>query len=61
MIFVDYPLLPSFGDTSSELHDVIGISASDLLFVTDEEELADLAYLVQDKIVLISEVAGGLP
>ena len=56
-MYIDYPLLPSFGDGTPRLHDAIGISASDLLFLDDEEELEELAYLVQDKIVLIGEVA----
>ncbi|MDA0977803.1 MAG: CHASE2 domain-containing protein [Proteobacteria bacterium] len=58
-LYIDYPLLPAFGDGEGtvNLHEVIGISASDLLFVNDEEELRDLAYLVDGKIVLIGEVA----
>ncbi len=56
-MYIDYPLLPASGELTADLHDVIGISASDLLFVDDEEELEDLAYLVDGKIVLIGEVA----
>jgi adenylate cyclase len=56
-MYIDYPLLPVLGDRTARLHEVIGISASDLLFLDDEEELEELAYLVSDKIVLIGEVA----
>lgn len=56
-MYIDYPLLPSFGDGTPYLHDSIGISAIDILFIDDEEELQDLAYLIEDKIVLIGEVA----
>ena len=58
-IYIDYPLLPSGPDGTARLHDVVGvgISASDILFASDEEELEDLAYLVDGKIVLIGEVA----
>ena len=56
-MYIDYPLLPVLGDGTARLHEVVGISASDLLFLDDEEELEELAYLVRDKIVLIGEVA----
>ena len=56
-MYIDYPLLPSVSGGLASLHDVIGISASDLLFVDDEEELEDLAFLVDGKIALIGEVA----
>lgn len=56
-MYIDYPLLPSQGEGTARLHHVIGISASDLLFLDDEEELEELAYLVNGKIVLIGEVA----
>lgn len=56
-LYIDYPLLPVLGSGTPRLHEVIGLSASDLLFVDDEEELEDLAYLVEGKIVLIGEVA----
>ena len=56
-MYIDYPLLPSVAGGLASLHDVIGISASDLLFVDDEEELEDLAFLVDGKIALIGEVA----
>ena len=56
-MYIDYPLLPSISGGLASLHDVIGISASDLLFVDDEEELEDLAFLIDGKIVLIGEVA----
>ena len=56
-MYIDYPLLPSVSGGLANLHDVIGISASDLLFVDDEEELEDLAFLIDGKIALIGEVA----
>ena len=56
-MYIDYPLLPAVSDRVSSLHEIIGISASDLLFVDDEEELEDLAYLVRGKIAVIGEVA----
>lgn len=56
-MYIDYPLLPSFGDEATYLHDVIGISASDILFQEDEAVLQDLSYLIENKIVLIGEVA----
>lgn len=56
-MYIDYPLLPVIGDRTARLHEMVGISASDLLFVDDEEALEELAYLVDGKIVLIGEVA----
>lgn len=57
-LYIDYPLLPPSGDeATARLHEVVGMSASELLFAIDEEELEDLAFLVADKIVLIGEVA----
>ncbi len=56
-IYIDYPLLPPSANGVSRLHEVVGMSASDILFVEDEEELEDLAYLIDGKIVLIGEVA----
>ena len=57
-LYIDYPLLPSDGDGgTAKLHDVVGLSAADLLFAEDEEELEELSFLVADKIVLIGEVA----
>ena len=56
-MYIDYPLLPGVTGGTAQLHEIIGISASDLLFVDDEEELEDLASLVKGKIALISEVA----
>lgn len=50
-MYIDYPL------TGGSLHDEIGISASDLLFLEDEEEIEELSFLVEGKIVLIGEVA----
>jgi adenylate cyclase len=55
-MYIDYPLLPGDGAVTQRLHDVIGISASDILF-EDEEALEDLSFLVEGKIVLIGEVA----
>ncbi|MFN3238092.1 MAG: CHASE2 domain-containing protein [Pseudomonadales bacterium] len=57
-IYIDYPLLPPNGaGGTARLHEVIGLSAIDILFAYDEEELEDLAWLVDGKIVLIGEVA----
>jgi adenylate cyclase len=57
-LYIDFPRLPSDGEGgTARLYDVIGISASDILFVQDEEELYELSYLVAGKIVLIGEVA----
>jgi adenylate cyclase len=56
-MYIDYPLLPGVSGGIASLHEIIGISASDVLFVDDEEELEDLAYLVNGKIALIGEVA----
>lgn len=56
-MYIDYPLLPGGYEGIASLHEIIGISASDLLFIDDEEELEDLAYLVNGKIALIGEVA----
>ncbi len=56
-MYIDYPLLPGVTGGTAQLHEIIGISASDLLFVDDEEELEDLAFLVKGKIALIGEVA----
>lgn len=55
--YIDYPLLPAGGEGTVRLHEVIGIPASEILFALDEEELLDLAYLVDGKIILIGEVA----
>lgn len=56
--YIDYPLLPPNGIGGTlRLHEVIGLSAIDILFAYDEEELEDLAFLVDGKIVLIGEVA----
>lgn len=57
-IYIDYPLLPPNGmGGTARLHEVVGLSAIDILFAYDEEELEDLAFLVDGKIVLIGEVA----
>jgi adenylate cyclase len=57
-IYIDYPLLPPDGDGgTANLHDVVGLSALDILFLEDEEELEELSFLVEDRIVLIGEVA----
>ena len=56
-IYLDYPMLPAGRDGTARLHEVVGMSVSDILFAEDEEELEDLAYLVDGKIVLIGEVA----
>ena len=57
-LYIDYPRLPPDGaGGTAKLHEVVGMSASDILFVEDEEELEDLAFLVEGRIVLIGEVA----
>ena len=56
-IYIDYPMLPSGRDGTARLHEVVGMSVSDILFAEDEEELEDLAFLVEGKIALIGEVA----
>lgn len=57
-IYIDYPLLPPDGEGGTvQLHGVIGLSASEILFALDQEELEDLSFIVEDKIVLIGEVA----
>jgi adenylate cyclase len=56
-MYIDYPSLPLLGEGTAKLHDVIGISAADIIFAEDEEVLEELAYFVDGKIVLIGEVA----
>jgi len=56
-MYIDYPFLPTLGESTPRLHEFIGLSASDLLFVEDEEQLEELEYLISGKIVLIGEVA----
>jgi adenylate cyclase len=57
-IYIDYPLLPNNGEGgTARLHQVVGLPASDVLFLLDEEELDELSFLVRGKIVLIGEVA----
>lgn len=57
-LYIDYPLLPSDGEGETmNLHRVVGLPASDVLFARDDEELADLSFLIEDRIVLIGEVA----
>jgi adenylate cyclase len=56
-LYIDYPLLPLGEEGVARLHEIIGIPASEILFAEDEEELEELAFLVEDKIVLIGEVA----
>ena len=56
-LYIDYPRMPSNGaGGTARLHDVIGLPASEILFL-DEEELEELSFLVAGKIVLIGEVA----
>ncbi len=56
-LYIEFPRLPSNGEGGMErLHNVIGMPASEILFL-DEEELEDLSFLVAGKIVLIGEVA----
>ena len=57
-LYIDYPYLTDQGGGRiAKLHEEIGISASDILFIDDEEELEELAFLVEGKIALIGEVA----
>ena len=56
-LYIDFPLLPDSSTGTLKLHEVIGISAIDVLFVDDEGEMEDLSYLIKDKLVLIGEVA----
>ncbi|HAK52138.1 MAG TPA: adenylate/guanylate cyclase domain-containing protein [Gammaproteobacteria bacterium] len=56
-LYIDYPLLPPSEEGTARLHEVVGMSVSELLFAIDEEELEDLASLVDGKIVLVGEVA----
>jgi len=57
-LYLDYPSLPRTLDGAGyrARHEIVGIPAGDILFV-DEEELYDLSYLIEGKIVLIGEVA----
>jgi adenylate cyclase len=56
-LYIDYPRLRSNGAGGmARLHEVIGLPASEILFL-DEEELEELSFLVEGKIVLIGEVA----
>lgn len=56
-MYIDYPLLPVVSGVTASLHEIIGISASELLLIDDEEELEQLAYFIDGKIALIGEVA----
>jgi len=58
-LYIDYPALEASasGEGIVRRHQVTGLSAADILFALDEAELAELAVLVKDKIVLIGEVA----
>ncbi len=56
-LYIDYPLLPLGAEGVARLHEIIGMPAAEILFAEDEEELEDLSFLVEDKIVLIGEVA----
>jgi adenylate cyclase len=56
-LYIDYPRTPSNGNGGvTRLHDVIGLPASEILFL-DEEELEELSFWIAGKIVLIGEVA----
>ena len=55
-LYIEYPLLPVQGGEVARLHDIIGVSALDILF-SDQDELMDLAFLFDNKIALIGEVA----
>ncbi len=58
-LYIDYPALPPppSGEGAIKRHELIGLSAADILFAMDEEELEDLAFLVRDRVILIGEVA----
>jgi adenylate cyclase len=57
-LYIDFPRLPSDGNGgTARLHEIIGMPASEILFLDDEDELEELSFLVADKIVLIGEVA----
>jgi adenylate cyclase len=57
-LYIDYPLLRGDGVGGTQrLHEVTGISATDILFMEDEEELEELSSLVEGRIALIGEVA----
>lgn len=58
-LYIDYPALEASasGEGLIRRHQVAGLSAADILFAMDEEELEELAVLVKDKIILIGEVA----
>ncbi|MBT3427911.1 MAG: adenylate/guanylate cyclase domain-containing protein [Gammaproteobacteria bacterium] len=58
-LYIDYPALAASASGAGLIrrHQVAGLSAADILFAADEEELEELAVLVKDKIVLIGEVA----
>lgn len=56
-MYIDFPLLPGSGSNTMRLHEVIGISAADVLFAEDEYELEELSYIFDGMIVLIGEVA----
>ena len=62
-MYIDYPLLPAVSGVTPKLHEIIGISASELLLIDYEDEqeklahFEELAYFIDGKIVLIGEVA----
>ena len=62
-MYIDYPLLPAVSGVTPKLHEIIGISASELLLIDYEDEqeklahFEELAYFIEGKIVLIGEVA----
>ena len=57
-LYIEFPRLRSDGAGGmARLHNVIGMPASEILFLEDEEELEDLSFMVAGKIVLIGEVA----
>lgn len=57
-VYIDFPLVPDYSEEETGyLHDYVGLSAADILFTDDQEVLDELSYLVENRIVLIGEVA----
>lgn len=54
--YIDYPSMPTLGGEQMAIHESAGISAMDILSL-NPDELADLSFLVRDKIVLFGETS----
>lgn len=54
--YIDYPRISSLGGDVVAIHDDSGFSALDILYLS-EDELADLAVLIDGKIVLLGETS----